>query len=79
MWQIFQHPQPCETHMENNIVISVYCPICGHHLVGYGAVDGADVHIDAYCSLCDKNYIFNSVLDTPQNKSDGDNGNDTSN
>lgn len=40
------------------MIISVFCPICGHHLVGYGYEEKNVLKITAYCPLCDNEYMF---------------------
>ena len=44
--------------MTNNIVVSVSCPICGHHLAGFGTLENDALKIMAYCPLCDNEYTF---------------------
>ena len=39
-------------------LISVSCPICGHHLVGFGKIEKDILRIRAYCPLCDSEFIF---------------------
>ncbi len=47
--------------MEKEIVISVFCPICGHHLAGHGIVNGEMAQIMAYCPLCNESFTFENV------------------
>ena len=49
------------------MIISVSCPICGHHLAGHGYIENDILRIKAYCPLCDNEYRFE------ENKTVGDN------
>ena len=50
------------------MIVSVHCPICGHHLAGHSCENSEGLKIMAYCPMCDKEYLFEEHQNTQKNK-----------
>ena len=49
------------------MIVSVFCPICGHHLAGHNCENSKTLNITAYCPICDNEYLFEEHQNIQEN------------